>query len=370
MAGLYIHVPFRTAPRLYDETTVETDTVSPAAFAQAIIIELQHHAGEYADVEPITTVYFGGGRPSLLPPEVVDQLLDAIRTHFEADVLEEVTLELNPADATSDFLHLVRTLGVDRLSIELLSFYPADLKVLDAPHTAAQVEQVIDRARDAGFDNISVDLIFGWADQPEMHWKANVQKVARMAVPHVALMECPPDALPPASEAMRADHYRFAMEYLTDRGYEHYEISNFARPSRRGIHNQRHWDHSNYLGLGPGAHSFWWTDLPAHRWSNVQNGARYQALLNQRHLPLAQRTALDLPALAEEYVMLRLRTADGLDLDHLHTRYEVDLWDQKDAPLAWLLEDGYIELIADNRIRLTDRGKLVCDAVTAKLLPE
>ncbi len=353
MAGLYLHVPSRA--------------LAPNAFVTTALAELRHYADRYD--EPIRTIYVGGGRAARLGLGPLRRLFAAIRSGFET-ALEEVTVELNPADAERAYLEGLRALGVDRLSLDVRSFHPDDLAALDAPHSARQAEAALDAVRAAGFERFSVDLVFGWAGQEPLRWRANLQMAVRLGLPHVALAECTGDRHPAANEDARANLYRFAMEYLPAEGYEHYEVSHFARPGQRGLHNQRHWDHTNYLGIGPSAHSFWWDELPAFRWANVRNAARYAALLAQRHLPIAHKTPLDRPDLAAEYVLLRLRTRDGLDLDTLRSRYGVDLAAQKDAALARLLDENYIEPIRDGRVRLTRRGLLVCDAVTQKLLPD
>src|SRR5690606_7084564 len=151
-------------------------------------------------------------------------------------------------------------------------------------------------------------------------------------------------------------------------GYAHYEISSFARPGFEAVHNARYWEHANYLGFGPSAHSFWWKGLPAYRWANERNLNRYEALLGGRQLPLAGKEALTLDQLANEYILLRLRTSDGIDLDRLDRRYGADLLDEKVDELAWLEGEGLIEPVRNRRVRLTDKGKLLCDAVTARLL--
>jgi oxygen-independent coproporphyrinogen-3 oxidase len=333
----------------------------------AIQHELHDLAGRYA--EPIRTVYIGGGRPSLLDADGLEGLFDTIHEHFDATALEEVTLELNPADAEADFLHAARQMGIDRVSLEVMSFFADDLAVLQAPHSAEQAEAALDAVQHAGFERFSVDVLFGWAALDPIHWKANLQKAIRLGAPHLAVVECTGDQFAEAPDDVRAAQYQFAIDFLPDQGFEQYEVSHFARPGQRGIHNARHWDHSNYLGVGPAAHSFWWDGLPAHRWSNVGNLPRYEALLRQHHRPLAQQTSLDLPALADEYVMLRLRTADGLDLDTLATRYQVDLAAQKADTLARLEDAGMLAIDADRRIHLTPQGLQRCDAVTQKLLP-
>lgn len=370
MAGLYVHVPFRARPCLYDDSPLVMAAAPHSSFVHAVTAELQHYAHRYAEAEPIRTLYIGGGRPSLLDLSELRHVLTTIRALFDADTLEETTLEIHPADATDEYLCSVQELGIDRLSMDTISFYADDLDHLQADQPNRSRESAIEQVHDAGFERFTIDLYFGWAEQPAMHWKANLQKAVRLDVPHLSILECTGDQLAAASETARADQFQFAMDYLRDEGYEHYEISNFARPGQRGLHNQRHWDHSNYLGVGPSAHSFWWSADPAYRWSNVRNLARYEALLNQRHRPIAQQTRLSGKDLAAEYVMLRLRTADGLDLDRLHARYGLDLRATRADALSRLLGNGYIELRDDRRVCLTDRGTLVADTVITALLPD
>ncbi len=160
------------------------------------------------------------------------------------------------------------------------------------------------------------------------------------------------------------------MDYLREHGYEHYEISSFAKPGMRSQHNQIYWDHRNYIGMGPSAHSFWWKGLPAKRWFNERNLRRYEALLRQHALPLGGTEHLSLDLLANEYILLRLRTTEGIDLDRLMDRYGVDLLYEKGDELERLEDRGLIDPLAERRIGLTDDGKLLCDSITTQLLLE
>jgi oxygen-independent coproporphyrinogen-3 oxidase len=145
-------------------------------------------------------------------------------------------------------------------------------------------------------------------------------------------------------------------------------VSSFALPGSRAIHNQLYWEHRNYLGFGPSAFSFWWKGLPALRWDNIRNVRRYQGLLEGRHRPVSTREELDLDTLANEYIMLRLRTSEGLDLDHLEDQYGIDLYDERVEDLAWLESEGLIHPIRRDLVRLTDEGMIFADMVTTKLM--
>ncbi len=370
MAGLYLHVPFRARPCLYDDTSTVLAEPPYPSYVQALTTELHDLARLYGSAEPIETLYLGGGRPSLLQLHELRTIWNVVHEVFQANRLVEATLEVHPADLTSGYLHGVQDIGIDRISLDIMSFYEEDLRSLDADQPSLCREEALVTILDAGFDSVVAELYFGWAEQPEMHWEASLQKAVRLGVPHLSITECTGDQLAEASEARRAHQFEFAMTYLPEHGYEHYEISNFARPGHRGYHNQQHWNHSNYLGCGPGAHSFWWSSEAAVRWSNVRNLARYEALVNQRHRPLAQKLPLSREELATEYVGLRLRTADGIDLDRCAERYGFDLRTEHSETLAQLISDGYIELRDERYVSLTRRGMLAADAITRTLLPD
>ncbi len=369
MAGLYLHIPFRTQPRAYDDAAYVTDASQQQAFVRAAEKELRSIGQTYAEAS-IRTLYLGGGRPSLLPPRLLNRLLGAVQEAFDRLDLEEATLEANPADCTPDALARWRDAGIDRLSLAGLAFHPDDLDALGAPHTSDDAACCIEAARSAGFDTLSLDLAFGWPEQPELHWKASLERAAQLDLPHLALMELTPPDAPESVLDASAERYRFAVDYLADQGYNHYEVAHFARPGHRGRHNQRHWDHSNYLGVGPSAHSFWWTDDGATRWANVANLRRYIALLDQHHAPIAAKDTLSDLELAREYVMLRLRTADGLDLGTLQARYGTNLRAHKADALDRLRAGGYLDCPTPSRIRLTEDGLRHSDAITARLLPD
>ena len=383
MAGLYLHVPFCSQRCVYCDFYFVTTRTSHAPFVQALCAELDYYAAEYGSREPIETIYFGGGTPSLLALDDVAQVLQAIHDGYDTSDVSETTFEMNPENADLDYLRGLRHLGIDRLSVGVQSFFADDLAFMNRSHTAEEAEAVVPLVREAGFDNFSLDLIFGLPEQPEEYWAANLQKAIRLEAPHLStygltIEEKTPLAkqvqrglvVPAGDEAMEA-RYAFTMDYLQQHGYEHYETSSFARPGRRARHNSLYWRHANYLGFGPSAHSFWKRGLAASsalRWSNVRNLKRYEALLAGRQAPIETRERLDLDDLAGEHILLALRTSDGLDLEHLQTHYGVDLLFEKVDELAWLEREGYIEPIRSGRVRLTDRGKRVGDAVTERLL--
>jgi len=380
VSGIYLHIPFCSQRCVYCDFYFVTTKKSHAPFVRAICTELEHRASAYGTLEPVETIYFGGGTPSRLSLDELSRILDTLHAHYDTSKLGEVTLELNPEDGTVDYLRGLRSLGINRLSIGIQSFYDSDLRFMNRSHSPEQAEAVVTSARKAGFDNFSVDLIFGVPKQPEEYWAANLEKVVRLDVPHLStyMMTIEPKTVlfkrvekglvAPVEEEDLTDLYRFTIGYLSERGYEHYEISSFSKPGFRAEHNQLYWNHKNYLGFGPSAHSFWWKGLPARRWANIRNLARYEALVEMGEAPIDFSESLGRDTLANEYIMLRLRTSDGLDLDHLEARYGIELLVEKVEELALLESEGFIAPIRNSRIWLTELGKTVCDSVTEHLL--
>lgn len=379
MAGLYVHVPFCDQRCSYCDFYFVTTQRDTGAFVRALETEIEAYGREFGPKEPIETLYFGGGTPSLLSLEDVAHIIAAVEAHFDTSALAEVTLEMNPEDAAPDTLRGLKALGVTRLSLGVQSFFDEDLQFMNRAHDAVTAERAVEAV--AGmFDAFSVDLIFGRPEQPFEYWGANLEKAVRLGAPHLScysltVEERTPLAkqvtrglvVPEPDETMR-ERFLFTHEYLTARGFSHYEVSSYAKPGSESRHNTAYWEHTNYLGFGPSAHAFWRkTRSIAHRWSNVRHLARYQALLAAHELPLEDRETLGADALADEAILLGLRRLDiGLDLGRLRRDYGVDLLVDKRAEVAALDRAGLITAASD-RVRLTPEGAAVADAVAVKL---
>ncbi len=381
MAGLYIHVPFCSQRCTYCDFYFVTTNKSHVGFVEALCREIEIQGHKYGHLEPIETIYFGGGTPSQLSLENLERIIQSVNGHFTTTSVLETTFEINPEDATLDYLRGLRGLNIDRLSIGIQSFFDQDLKFMNRVHDAKQAKQVIGDVRKAGFDNFSLDLIFGVPNQPEEYWSANLDIAQGFDTPHIStynltIEEATPLAnlvkrglVVPVDDDESMNRFSFTMDYLQAKGYEHYEISSFAKPGHRAVHNHKYWSHANYIGVGPSAHSFWWNGLPAERWSNIRNLRLYEAKLMQHEIPIDEKEFLSLDMLADEHIMLRLRTIEGLNLNELEERYGVDLFSERLQALADLEEGGFIHPIKNQIVRLTDLGKTVCNTVTATLLP-
>ena len=380
LAGIYVHVPFCQQRCSYCDFYFVTTQRDTGAFVRALVLEIEAYGREFGRQEPVETLYLGGGTPSLLPLEDVARILGAVDAHFDIGRLDEVTLEMNPEDASPEYLLGLRALGVTRLSLGVQSFFDADLAFMNRAHDAATAERAVE-AVGTHFDSFSIDLIFGVPEQPFEYWGANLEKAVRLGAPHLScygltVEERTPLArqvalgrvVPEGDEALR-ERFLFTHRYLEERGLAHYEVSSFARPGHESRHNSAYWGHANYLGFGPSAHSFWKrTRSLAHRWANVRHLRSYQALLESRELPLDTRESLGADALADEAILLGLRRLDtGLGLERLARDYGVELLVDRRAEVE-ALENAGLLVVEPERVRLTPAGAAVADAVALKLL--
>lgn len=359
MIALYLHVP--------------TEPVDTSTLVTAVRRELMHYARPSFTDASVRTLYVGGGRPSRLSPSALQPLIDACQTLFDAAAPTEITLELHPSDASPDNLEALRRLGITRLSIRGQSFVDAKLRALEASYSAEDLRDTIGRAQTMDFESVSVDLMFGGPNPSLSAWKASLQRAVDLRVPHVTLHELNANNSPRHDDEAQADHFAFALRVLGAKGYEPYELSHFARPGHRSWYQEHVYAHGNVLGLGPGAESLWWPDrtdpATAERWSNVSDVSAYVERLRNDKSPVARREPLDRAALAREYILLRLRTNEGLDLNVLRDRYDCPLRRETSATLDRLATEGLIHDDPD-RVRLTDRGRLLADAVTRRLIRE
>lgn len=373
MAGLYVHIPFQRAPHTYDDSdAVDPASVDLSTFVSALRRELRSKAHTYTARSPISTLYIGGGCSSLLSLGALHSILQTVRDTFDASDVKEATIEIHPADATPSYLHGLRRMGVDRLSLPVLSFFPSALQAVNASHTADDAIQAVRQARTAGFDTLSIDLLFGWPNHSLSDWQAVLRMVVAMGLPHVTLLEADERLGPVAPDETLADQFECAMRLLQSEGYDQNELTHFAQQGHYSLHQRQYYAHENQLGVGPSAESFWWPrrhrDGTAQRWTNVADLSEYETLISDGASPVSVCETLDRIALAREYVMLRFRTRSGLDLHHLHNRYGVDLQRENEDMLNRLRDEDLLDQ-HDATLRLTNKGVLVAEAIAQRLLP-
>ena len=333
-------------------------------------IEIQK---EYLSGAPINTIYFGGGTPSLLPEKDLLRLLEAIYNNFTVNAGAEVTLEANPDDLSPEKLQVLKSAGVNRLSIGIQSFHEEDLKWMHRAHNALQAKDCILHAQDAGFENITIDLIYGGPTLTDAGWEYNVQQAIALGVPHLscyALTVEPGTALDhfikkkkmPAVDADKAArHFEQLLKWTGEAGYEQYEISNFALKGWHSRHNSSYWQGASYLGLGPSAHSF---DTKSRQW-NVANNALYIKSLEQGKLNF-EKEELTPVMMLNEYLMTALRTSAGCDLQVIAARFGNDKREKIQMEIIKYLQKGWMRQEGEQLI-LTPAGRLFADGIAAEL---
>ena len=328
-------------------------------------IELQKH---YFGNDLVETIYFGGGTPSLLTIPDLRSQIDKILATFNVSKDAEITLEANPDDITEEKLIGWKEIGINRLSIGVQSFFEEDLLWMNRAHNS---QQAIDNLQSAikQFDNITIDLIYGHPLLTNEKWKLNVETVIALNIPHISCYALTVEPKTPLSKMIKekkkedvqqdkqAEQFLLLMEWLEVAGYEHYEISNFAKPGFRSRHNSSYWQGKKYLGLGPSAHSF---DGISRQW-NISNNSTYIESLEKNGIPFEKET-LTTSQKTNEYIMTALRTKEGLDLDKLSKAMSRELR----AASKKFIESGKLTL-KENKLVLTKEGKLFADGIAAEL---
>ena len=344
-------------------------------FLEALLNEISLQKN-FLRAEVIETIYFGGGTPSLLSAEEIKTILEDIRSNYEVVAEAETTLEANPDDITFEKLTSWKQAGINRLSIGIQSFFEEDLKWMNRAHNAAQAEKCLGLAYDAGFDNLSIDLIFGAPTLTDSNWKYNVEKAISFNITHLSCYCLTVEPRTPLEKLInkkkldginsedQARQFLLLLDWLSRAGYEQYEISNFCLPGRRSKHNSSYWQGKKYLGLGPSAHSF---DGNSRRW-NVANNAIYIQSLQKNIVPFEMEILTPAQKL-NEWIMTSLRTKEGLKLDT-----QMSPVDRRVVALLQKKSERYRQqelLKADGRnLILTDEGKLYADGIAAGLFFE
>jgi oxygen-independent coproporphyrinogen-3 oxidase len=370
--GLYIHVPFCSAicnyctfnRGLFDHA-LKTDYVA------AVLREIQRAS----DLSEADTIFFGGGTPSLLEPEEIGEMVDACRRSFALAADAEVTLEANPESVTAERLAGFRAAGINRLSFGVQSFSDVELQRLSRLHSATRAREAFGMAREAGFDNVSIDLMMWLPQQSIEQWLTSVDALIALGPEHASLylLEIYPNS--PLRDAMgkakwsvaadddAADMYLQAMERLDAAGYEQYEISNVARKGLLSRHNLKYWTDGEWLGFGPGAHS----TRGGVRWRNVSATPEYIGAVQTGGQLVAERRILSRQEGIEEALFTRLRLTEGIDVNLVQSRYGIDVWRQFGSDLQRFVESGLL-IYDGRRLKLTRAGMLLANEIMTVFL--
>jgi oxygen-independent coproporphyrinogen III oxidase len=386
--GLYLHVPFCSAICPYcDFSVLKGGLPARKRFVEHLIAEVTLAAPEWRGPRPFDTVYFGGGTPSLLPAEDLERVLGACRSHLTlATPAPWIFLEANPEDVTPDACAAWRGLGVRTVSLGVQSFSDDALRFLGRRHSVEQGRAAVETAQAAGFDTVSIDLIFGLPGQTPEAWRRELATVGALGPGHVSCYQLTIHArtrfgvaakrgqLSEMPEGEQAVLFELTHRLLADAGYSAYEVSNFARRrDHESRHNRKYWDHTPYLGLGPSAHSLAVEDAggrpAARRWWNERRTLRWEGRVAAGERPVEGEESLGPKELATEAVMLGLRTTAGIDLDDFEARYGFDLLGANHALVARLAAEGHLVLGAGGeggrRLVPTASGLAVADGMAA-----
>jgi len=335
---------------------------------------------DYIGLSTVGTVYLGGGTPSLLDPVQLGAILDRLREVFVLESAAEITMEANPDDMTdSRMVQRWRKAGVNRLSIGIQSFFGEDLQWMNRAHNAVQAMECIRMAQGEGFDNISIDLIYGGPTLPDDHWKKNVDQAIALGIPHLscyALTVEPRTALDKlirthkrqdVSPDDQARQFILLMDWMERAGFEHYEISNFALPGRRSRHNSSYWRGETYLGLGPSAHSH---DGVSREWNISNNQLYIKSLLaiGSKISAITEKEILTPVQQLNEYIMLSLRTMEGSDLGYVAEKFGSEIAEELEKRAQRYVQEG--KMTNEGKLSLTRVGRLLADGIAANLFFE
>lgn len=372
MAGIYIHIPFCKSRCIYCGFYSTTLLDLRKKYINAVCREMELRKNYIR--EPFSTIYLGGGTPSLLDEAELTKLFLYINNVYDVDRNAEITMECNPDDITPEFTNMLSRLPINRVSMGAQTFADSRLRLLHRRHNSDEVKHAVKLLREAGIKNISIDLMFGFPDESLSQWKEDISAALALNVEHISAYSLMYEEDTPLwkmldtgkvkeiDEELSLTMFKELVCQLTDAGYEHYEISNFARPGYRSRHNNSYWHQVPYIGLGAAAHSF---DLNSRQW-NVADLKLYIEEINNGIIPM-EREELDNDTTFNDIITTALRTSDGIDLNALETRLGKRYRNTLISAAGKHLEQGLLEIRHD-RLRLTSEGIFISDMVMSDLM--
>lgn len=369
--SLYIHLPFCVHKCIYCDfySIITKDNIDN--YIAALQKEIESYS-EHLNNKNIISIFFGGGTPSLLEPNSINEILMFIKLNFNLDTKAEITLETNPGTVDNKKLSEFRNIGINRISIGVQSFNDNDLEFLTRIHNRKIAVDTIKNADKAGFENINIDLIFSIPKQNKEIWKENLELAVNLPVKHISayslilergtiLNKMVLDGkIKLKDEDYDASQYEHTIDFLTSHGFEQYEVSNFCKTGFKCVHNLSYWEHKNYIGFGPSAHSF----VDNKRWWNFSSLKMYMSSIELKGNAVRGSEELTKKELEQEFIMLALRSR-GLDLNILGKIYGNEWISVNNNYLNKLVKEGYI-IWSDNFIKFTKAGYLLCDEILLK----
>jgi oxygen-independent coproporphyrinogen III oxidase len=373
MAGIYIHIPFCKQACSYCNFYFTTSAGNKRRMIEALLSEIELSKA-YLNGETIETLYIGGGTPSLLSGEELTEIRQKLEEHYSLGRLQEFTLEANPDDLSKEKTGELKSLcaaGLNRLSVGIQSFSNEDLRYMNRAHNAVEAIDSIKRLQDAGFENLTMDLIYGTPTMNDGQWETNLETAFNLNVPHISsyALTLEPKTLldkkisrgeaKPLDEEQSARQFKILMQQMKAAGYEQYEISNFAKPGRYAIHNSNYWLGKKYIGLGPSAHSF---NGHSRRW-NIANNVNYINGLAEGRINYEEEILSESQKVNEQ-IMTSIRTQWGLSFAHFPPLIAGSITEQLKTvnPLFYIYKD--------KTLTLTDEGKFFADGIAATLFVE
>lgn len=372
MAGIYIHIPFCKSRCIYCGFYSTTLLDLRKKYINAVCREMELRKNYIR--EPFSTIYLGGGTPSLLDEAELTKLFLYINNVYDVDRNAEITMECNPDDITPKFTNMLSRLPINRVSMGAQTFADSRLRLLHRRHNSDEVKHAVKLLREAGIKNISIDLMFGFPDESLSQWKEDISAALALNIEHISAYSLMYEENTPLwkmldtgkvkeiDEELSLTMFKELVCQLTDAGYEHYEISNFARPGYRSRHNSSYWHQVPYIGLGAAAHSF---DLNSRQW-NVADLKLYIEEINNGIIPM-EREELDNDTTFNDIITTALRTSDGIDLNAMETRLGKRYRNTLISAAGKHIEQGLLEIRHD-RLRLTFEGIFISDMVMSDLM--
>ena len=370
--AIYVHIPFCDHKCIYCDfySIITTDNVS--LYKDALIKEISHYADLYSEESSITSIYFGGGTPSLMEPAYLSEIIHHIKNKFHVSDDSEITMETNPGTVNKEKLKDFLNSGINRISIGIQSFNEKELKFLTRIHDKETAITTVLNAGEVGFKNISVDLIFNLPGQTKEIWTNNLEIAASLPVQHISayslilekgtiLNKMVLDGKVQIQEDdYDADLYEITIDYLEQKGFIQYEVSNFSKPGYECLHNNAYWRYKNYLGFGTSAHSF----VNNKRWWNYSSLKMYKAEIETKGSAEANHEIITPENNIDEYIMLALRSY-GIQLSDLEKRFGNE-WMEKNKKYLQVLSDNNLIIGKNDWLKLTKRGYAICDEIIAK----
>ncbi len=373
-SALYIHIPFCDHKCIYCDfySIITSDNVQ--SFLTALKKEIEYFSKLYSHDRIFTSIFFGGGTPSLMEPKYLKEILDHLRKYFDIDDNSEITMETNPGTVDKSKLKLFKDAGINRISIGIQSFDEKELNFLTRIHDKQTAIHTVYNAAEVGFENISVDLIFNLPNQTKEKWIENLETAIRLPIKHLSAYSLILERgtilnklvldkkVTMQDDDYDADLYETTIDFLVSNGFYQYEVSNFTKPGYECVHNNAYWRYREYLSFGTSSHSF----ADGKRWWNYSSLKKYISEIELNNHAIMNSEIISKEQMHDEYVMLALRSS-GLDLDDYKKRFS-DSWIKKNNSYFQLLKNEHHLLIENNWIKLTSKGYAVCDEILKNIL--